>query len=275
MFTERELPPALASIRDDHAPGARCFDCERDFDTVDPPFLDDLATMADSLEPLSYPTEWVPPSAPEILPRIAGSDLVIGYPEHGSVTWTCQTDPPTVLIKPRARSSPSAFVDFLIAEAFVEIGTDLPEHFLGFFEDHYRTLGTTLDPGDRYQLAAALYDAYVGLYTRDVFDSWVDRYPALHDAYVDAGERLTPRVSDVIGEVGRGTTTFPDAAELACAGVKHDLDLPAPFDALDTAIYREHGGEYASRWTEKVLAATAEVSDDDLDDEPSVSEPDR
>lgn len=263
MFTDRELPSTLVSIREVHAPDTRCLDCERDFETVETPFLDDLATMADSLDPLSYPTEWIPGSSPELLTRIGGSDLVIGYPEHGSVTWTRQTDPPVVLIKPRARGSPAAFVDFLLAEAFVEIGTDLPEHFLGFFEDQYRLFGEfDLDPADQYQLAAALYDAYVGLHTREVFESWADDHPDLHAAYVDAGERLAPRVTDVIREVGRGDTTFPDAAELACAGVKHGLDLPAPFDALDTSAYRTYGAEYAIRWTEKVLTATGEDTAD-------------
>ncbi|MFB6300909.1 MAG: hypothetical protein ABEH65_11680 [Halobacteriales archaeon] len=262
MFTERKLPPALASVRDEHASEVRCFDCDRDFDTLDSPFLDDLATFADSLDLLSYPVEWIPPSSPDILDRIAGSDLVIGYPEHGSVTWTRQTDPPTVLIKPRARGSPSTFVEFLIAEAFVEIGTGLPEHFLGFFEDRYREFATPdLSGAERYQLAAALYDAYIGLHTREIFESWSEDHPALYDAYTDAGERLAPRVADIIGEVGRGTTSFADAAELACAGVNHGLDLPAPFDALDASVYREHGADYAVRWAEKVLTATIEGSE--------------
>jgi hypothetical protein len=35
--------------------------------------------------------------------------------------------------------------------------------------------------------------------------------------------------------------------------VKHDLDLPAPFSALDTAAYRDHGADYAVRWANKTF----------------------
>jgi len=55
--------------------------------------------------------------------------------------------------------------------------------------------------------------------------------------------------------VARGETTFPAATELACSAIKHDLDLPAPFAALDTLAYRDHGAEYAVRWAEKTVAA--------------------
>lgn len=37
--------------------------------------------------------------------------------------------------------------------------------------------------------------------------------------------------------------------------MKHDLELPTPFDALDTAAYREHGPTFAVRWAEKTFAA--------------------
>jgi hypothetical protein len=36
--------------------------------------------------------------------------------------------------------------------------------------------------------------------------------------------------------------------------VKHDLDPPAPFAALDTQAYRDHGAEYAVRWAEKTFS---------------------
>ncbi|WP_432765051.1 DUF7089 family protein [Halobaculum litoreum] len=52
--------------------------------------------------------------------------------------------------------------------------------------------------------------------------------------------------------------SFTAATEYACAAVKHDLDLPAPFSALDTAAYREHGPDYAVRWAEKTFEKLAE-----------------
>lgn len=255
MFAERTTDGELGSIRDEYAPGVLVFDCERDFETLAPRHLDDLVLRVESVDPMSYPHEWLPgEEGTPLLDRITDSDVVIGLPEHGSVTWTRQTRPFTVLVKPRVRGSPPAFVEFLIAEAFVELDTDLPEHFLGFFEERYRDFATLrLDPGDAYQLAAALYDAYIGLHTRETFAAWATSYPDLHAAWEDAGERLEPRLSDLIGAVGRGDTDFTDAAEFACSAVKHGLDLPPPFAALDTRAYREYGPDYAIRWAQRVL----------------------
>jgi hypothetical protein len=177
-------------------------------------------------------------------------------PGDGGVAWTRQTDPPCVFVKPRLAGSPEAFVDFLIAEALVEVSLDEPEQFLGFFGEAYPEFAAAVDDlggADTYQLAAALYDAYLGLQTGPVFADWADDYPDLYAAWVDAGERLEPRLADLPAEVARGQTAFPAAAELACNAVKHDLDIPAPFDALATEAYRDHGAAYAVQWARKVV----------------------
>ena len=110
-----------------------------------------------------------------------------------------------------------------------------------------------LDGTGTYQLAAALYDAYLGLYTREVFADWTDDYSDLFDAWADAGERLEPRLADLSTELARGETGFGDAAELACAAVKHGAEPPTPFGALDTEAYREYGADYAVQWAEKTF----------------------
>ena len=260
MFDQRELAGSLAAVRDEHAPDALVFDCERDFETLDPAVAEDLALVVDGLDPQSYPDEWVPADAPEELHRYAGGEFTIGMPGDGGVAWTRQTDPPAVFVKPRLEGSPEAFVDFLLAEALVEVGLDVPEHFLDFFEDQYPelTAATSLDPAGDYQLAAALTTAFVGLQTREVFADWADDYPALFDAWVDAGERLEPRLGDLASEMARGQTAFPAAAELACSAIKHSVEVPAPFAALDTSAYRENGAAYAVEWARKTFERLAE-----------------
>jgi len=255
MFDERQLGDEVAAVRDEHAPDALVLDSERDFETLPVVARDDLAMLTDDLRPFSAPAAWLPDDAPELLQRYAGSDLVVGMPGDGSVAWTRQTVPPVVVVKARVQGSPEPFVDFLVAEARVEVGLDLPEQFLGFFEDDYPEFDAAvpLDPGSTYQLAAALYDAYVGLHTREVFAGWADDHPDLFAAWEDAGQRIEPRLDGLTREVSQGRTDFADATELACSAVKHDLDLPAPFAALDTAAYRDHGAAYAVKWAEKTL----------------------
>ncbi|MFC7026734.1 hypothetical protein ACFQJ5_02625 [Halomicroarcula sp. GCM10025324] len=254
MFTERSLSGELAGVRETHAPGALVVDCEQDFETLDPAVAEDLLLLTDRVDPLSYDPSWVPTDSPEELHRFAGSDFTIGMPGDGGIAWTHQTDPPCVFVKPRLAGSPDDFVDFLLAEALVQAGLGEPEHFLGFFEAEYPAFADVarphMGPADTYQLAAALYDAYIGLQTRPVFADWDDEYPRLFDAWVDAGERLEPRLDDLVGEVARGQTGFAPAAELACSALKHGLDLPAPFAALDTDAYGDHGPDYAIQWTE-------------------------
>jgi len=273
MFTERELSAELAAVRDEHAPDALVLDCARDFETVPPAQAEDLALVTDRLTPRSYPTEWLPADAPEILRNYASDELTIGAPGDGGVAWTRQTEPPVVLVKPRLEGSPDAFVDFLVAEALVQVGLDVPEHFLGFFEARYLDLAAAaegrLDATGTYQLAAALYDGYLGLHTREVFAGWSDDHPDLFGAWVDAGERLEPRLAALSTEIATGDTGFGDAAELACAAIKHAVERsstnppsqaredatepPTPFGALETDAYREYGAEYAVEWAEKTF----------------------
>jgi len=296
MFSERAVSAPVAVVREAHAPDALVLDAASDFETLDPAVAEDLGLLVDGLEPHRYPAAWVPEDAPALLAQYAGGDFTIGAPGDGSVVWTRQTVPPTVLVKPRIEGSPDSFVDFLLADALVCLGLDVavpgvenggegavetggpgappptsppPEHFLGFFREHYPDLAaaTPLDPAGTYQLAAALYDAWLGLHTRDVFAAWVggdagggegdgngDLAP-LGDAWQDAGDRLEGRLDGLAGEVARGETDFPDAAELACAAVKHALELPAPYAALDTEAYRNRGAPFAVKWAEKTFEA--------------------
>lgn len=260
MFDSRELSESVAAVKADHAPDAIVFDCERDFETLPPEQAEELGFVVDSLEPATYPTAWLPADAPTLLARYANSDFTIGMPGDGSVVWTRQTDPPVVLVKPRVQGSPESFIDFLLAEAFVELGLEVPEHFLGFFEERYLDLdrAVTLDPNSTYQIAAALYDGWVGLQTRAEFATWHDDSPELAAAWQDAGDRLEDRVSGLPGAVARGETDFADATELACAAIKHAIELPAPFAALDTEAYLDHGPEYGVRWAEKTFDALAD-----------------
>lgn len=260
MFDQRGLSPDLAAVREAHAPGALVFDAERDFETLDPELAENLGPLVEAFDPLSYPDEWVPAGAPDPLHRLASGEFTIGMPGDGGVAWTRQTVPPAVFVKPRLAGSPDPFVAFLVGEALVQVGLDRPEHFLGFFEARYPELDAAvpLSPADTYQLAAALYEAYLGLSTRETFAGWRDDQPGLHEAWQDAGHRLEPRLSGLSREVARGQTSFAAAAELACSAVKHAAELPAPFAALDTAAYRDHGAEYAVRWAEKTFERLVE-----------------
>jgi len=278
VFDERTLSGDLAAVRDEHAPGAVVFDVERDFETLDPAVAEQLGLRAESLDPLEYDPEWIPEDAPEVLHRLASGTFTIGAPGDGGVTWTRQTVPPSVFVKPRLEGSPSGFVDFLLATALVETGAELeggaqlPEAFLGFFGETYRELAaaTPLSPTDTYQLANALYEGYKGLVTRETFAGWVDDYPNLHAEWIDAGERLEPRLDGLSREVATGETSFAAAAELACSAIRHvdetddggTVTIPAPFAALDTTAYAHHGPSYAVRWAEKTFAALADDESD-------------
>ena len=258
MFAKRSLPDAVERVRAVHAPDALVVDVEQDFETLPPASAEQLGLFVESLDPTSYPRSWLPADAPELLVEYASDTFTVGAPGDGGVAWTRQTDPSVVLVKPRLSGSPEPFVQFLVAEALVQIGLGVPEQFLGFFEDRYREFASAvsgrLDPADTYQLAAALYEGYLGLHTRPVFADWADEHLQLHDAWADAGERLQPRLSSLSEDVASGRTGFGDAAELACSAIKHDLELPTPFGALHTDAYREHGADYALKWAEKTLA---------------------
>ncbi|WP_372910440.1 hypothetical protein [Salinigranum sp.] len=255
-FERRSLTGEVAAVREAYAPDSLVLDVGRDFETLPPAVAEDLGLLADSLAPASYPSEWLPDDVPETLAHYASSDFTIGLPSDGTVVWTRQTVPPTVLVKFRARGTPDEFLQFLLAEAFVELSLDVPESFLPFFGERYVALDAAVGsgPADVFQVAAALYDAWVGLQTREVFAGWGDDYPDLYDSWRDAGDRLAGRLDDLPAEVARGKTSFAAATEYACSAVKHDLDPPAPFAALDTQAYRDHEAEYAVRWAEKTFA---------------------
>ncbi|CAI48390.1 uncharacterized protein NP_0598A [Natronomonas pharaonis DSM 2160] len=256
MFERRALTDALSAVRDEYAPSALVVDAANDFETLPPSVAENLLAVVDGVEPLAYDETTVPPDAPDILHRLADSEFTVGAPGDGGVTWTRQTSPPTVIVKPRLEGSPEPFIDFLIAEALVELHLDSAEHFLGFFGDAYEDLNDAvpLSPVDTYQLAAALHTAHIGRRSRPVFDSWADQFPDIHAAWADAGERLEPRLADLSADVATGRTDFADAAELACNALKHDSAVPKPFDALDTEAYTDHGAPFAVRWAEKTFA---------------------
>lgn len=255
MFSERSLPEDLSSVRAEYAPESLVLDVDRDFETLPPETAEDLGLLVEALDPVSYPADWLPEDVPEALQRYAGGQFTVGMPGDGTVAWTRQTEPTVVLVKARSRGTPADFLDFLIAEAFCQIGLGAHEQFLPFFGDRYVDLDRAipLGPADVYQIAAALYDAWVGINTRTVFAEWQGTHDRLHDAWADAGSRLSGRVEGLPGAVARGETSFADATELACSAVKHGLEMPAPFSALDTQAYRDHEADYAVRWAEKTF----------------------
>ncbi|MGQ4557556.1 DUF7089 family protein [Halobellus sp. GM3] len=255
MFDRSELTDDVEAVRNAHAPEALVLDTAADFETIPPAAAEDLGLFVDSLDPATYPSEWLPHDAPSALVAYAGSDFTVGMPGDGTVVWTRQTTPPVVLVKKRADGTPTEFLDFLLSEAFVQLGTGAPEHFLPFFESQYRDLdeAVPLGPAAVYQIAAALYDAWLGIQTREAFAAWEGIRPRLFDAWIDAGDRLEGRLSGLPREVARGQTSFAAATEYACSAIKHRLDLPAPFAALDTQAFVEYGPEYGVRWAQKTF----------------------
>jgi len=262
MFSKRELSPVLSAVRQQYAPEVIVLDVEQDFETLPPAVAEDLGLLADSLDPASYPTEWLPANAPQALEQYASPAFTIGMPGDGTVVWTRQTEPPMVLLKQRAQGTPDSFLGLLVAEAFLKINCEVPEHFLPFFGPQYSELAdaTGLGPADVYQIAAALFDGWVGLQTREVFESWVDapEFEPLYETWADAGQRLEPRLNELSGSVAHGEMTFPEATEYACSAIKHGLELPTPFAALDTDAYREYEADYAVQWAEKTVSALAD-----------------
>jgi len=259
MFTEQTLSEPVAAVRDEHAPGTLVLSCEQDFETIPPAQAEDLLLITSTVDPASYDPAWVPADAPEPLIRYASDRLTIGMPGDGGVAWTRQTEPPLVFEKPRLAGSPESFIEFLRAEALVQIGLGEPEHFLGFFGSSYPDFVAAteghLSPAETYQLAVACYEAYLGLQTREIFAAWDG---PLFAAWLDAGERLEDRLSGLSTAVARGQTSFTDAAELACSAIKHAGELPAPFDALNASVYLDHGPEYAIAWADRTLSVLNE-----------------
>ncbi len=262
MFSHRELSPVLSAARQQYAPEAVVLDVAQDFETLPPAVAEDLGLLVEKLDPATYPTAWLPDNAPRALHNYASSAFTIGMPGDGTVVWTDQTEPPTVLLKKRAEGTPETFLEFLVAEAFVRIDCGVPEHFLAFFGEQYAVLAeqTGLGPADVYQIAAALFEGWVGLQTREVFASWSDdpELEPLSETWADAGQRLDGRLADLSRSVAHGEMTFPEATEYACSAIKHGRELPTPFAALDTDAYREYGADYAVQWADKTVAALSE-----------------
>ena len=255
MFSHRNLSDPLVTVRKQYAPEATVLDVTGDFETIPPAAAEDLGLFADKLEPVSYPDSWLTNTAPKPLHRYASSDLTIGMPGDGTVVRTEQTVPPTILVKGRASGTPTGFLNFLIAEALVESSIGLPEHFLGYFEDEYTRLAAAvpLDPASPYQIASALFDGWIGLHTRSVFTEWEDSHPRLYDSWIDAGTRIEGRLGRLSEAVAHGETSFAEATEYACAAIKHGLEIPPPFAALDTQAYQEYGAEYGIKWASKTF----------------------
>ncbi len=254
-FERRSLPDDLAAVRRVHAPDALVLDVDRDFEILPPAAAEELGLLVDALDPASYPDGWLPPDAPAALARIAGPEFTIGAPDDGTVVRTGQTEPPTVLVTRRAAGTPEDFLDLLIAEALVHAGAGRPENALAHLGGRYRELADALalGPVELYQVAAALFDAWLGLAFRETAAGWADDHPRLHAAWTDAGARLTDRLDGLTDEVATGETSLPAATEFACAAIGHDLALPAPFDALADPAHREHGAAYAVRWATRVF----------------------
>jgi len=262
MFRHRALSAVLSTAREQYASEAVVLDVAQDFETLPPAVAEDLGLLVETLDPATYPVEWLPDNAPRALKQYASTTFTVGMPGDGTVVWTAQTEPPTVLLKKRAEGTPDAFLEFLVAEAFVQIDCAVAEHFLSFFGEQYAALAaqTGLGPADTYQIAAALFEGWVGLQTRQVFESWNDdpAFESLYETWFDAGQRLDGRLSDLSRAVAHGEMTFPEATEYACSAIKHGRELPTPFAALDTDVYREYGAEYAVQWADKTIMALRE-----------------
>lgn len=254
MFTRRDLPSDLDALRSAHAEDAYILNCDREFETMPSDWVYDLALITDDVTPLGHPDSWIPSDVPASIQRLRGRDLAIGMPTDGSVAWTRQTDPPAIFVKPRAAGIPDDFRDFLIAEAIVEVGMEVPETPLCFFEGEYGAVHDHVgDPQEAFQIAAALRVAWIGLHARERFRGWTETYPRLGEAWADAGARLESRVTELDTLVGANRMSMANATELACSALKHDISLPAPFDALDVDAFADQGAPFARRWVERTV----------------------
>lgn len=257
MFAEHDLADDVTELRDELVPDGLVLDVDREFETMDPEWGYELALITDSMDPVTYPEEWVPTSAPRALRRLTDGDLTIGQPGDGGVAWTTQTTPPLVFVKPRLEKVPTGFRDFLIAEALLQVALGVPEEPLAFFGEEYRSLQDAAggEPKLAYGLAVALTEGWRGLVTRERFRAWETDYPRLHEHWADAGERLADRVADLPRLTANGRLGIADATELACSAIKHGLDLPKPYAALDVEAFREQRAAFAIQWVAQTIAS--------------------
>lgn len=255
MFTAHHLTPELEELRDELLPSALVLECEQEFEAMPEDWVYELALITESFDPLSHPEEWIPTDAPPSVGRLADGEPSIGMPGDGGISWTAQTEPPLVFLKPRLQGVPEGFRDFLIAEALLQCSLGLPEEPVGWLGEEYPAFQEAAGgaPDAAYRLAAALMEGWNGLETRDHFATWESGYPGLHHAWVDAGDRLVERIDSLPRLVANGTLSFVDATELACSAIKHELALPSPYDALDEDAFREHGPAFAIRWTAETV----------------------
>ena len=263
MFSTYRLTGDGAALKEAVAPDLLVLTSEQEFETMPTDWLFELALVTDDIETTSYQEAWIPATAPRALQQLTGNDPVIGAAGDGGVTWTRQTDPPIVFLKPRTEGIPEAFLEFLVAEAMLDVVLSHPEHPLDFFAADYPLLQEAVggDPGLAHRLSGALTEAWCGLGRRERFRAWDDAYPSLYAAWRDAGERLAGRIQTLPSELASGSLGFAAATELACSAIKHDIRLPQPFDALDVAAYREHGSSFAIRWTERTFAQLDSIED--------------
>lgn len=255
MFHPYGLRDDLQELRDDLAAEVEILECDREFEAMPEDWVYELAFITESIDPVAYPGSWIPPNAPSAMGRYTRADPAIGLPGDGGVTWTVQTDPPLIFVKPRLTGAPEDFRDFLVAEAILQLSLEHPETAIAFFGESYPSLQEAAgdDPDLAFRLAVSLFDAWKGLETREQFRTWDGSYPRLHRAWADAGEQLQPRIDALPRLLSDGSLRFGEATELACSAIKHDLDLPSPFGALDVEAFRERGASFAVRWTETTV----------------------
>ena len=259
MFSEYALGEDLIELCENTDCDTLVVESQRDFEALPEDALFEVALLTEDISPTPCPESWLSEDSPQTLSRLTKNDLAIGLPGDGSVTWTAQTTPPLIIIKPRIAGAPTDFKDFLIAEAILQLSRDHPEHLLSFFREDYRSLEGAVN-GDSdlsYRLAIALYRGWQGLDTRASFQTWEEKYPRLGAAWSSAGGHLEGRVSELPTLLADGTMGFGAATELACSALKHDISLPAPFRALDVESFRDHGARFAIKWAERTYAQLA------------------
>lgn len=259
MFSEYELGDDLRDLSESHGCDVRVVTAERDFEILPEEGLYEIALITEEISPTPASADWLSAESPSALTRLTKNDIAVGLPGDGGVTWTAQTTPALIIVKPRLTGAPSDFIDFLVAEAILQLARGHPEHLLAFFGDNYRSLERAVndDTDLAYRLAVSLFMGWQGLDTRPTFQTWENEYPRLGEAWSSAGDHLEDRVNALPALMADGSLGFGAATELACSALKHDLSLPAPFRALDVTAFRDHGARFAVTWAERTYDEVA------------------